>query len=62
MFRYFQTIRRQIADELLSVFDHFVGLAFKGVKEKFEVDLSSKRLYEYTIKNLYDQSTNQYHP
>ena len=62
MFRYFQTIRRQIADELLSVFDHFVGLALKGVKEKFEVDLSSKRLYEYTIKNLYDQSTNQYHP
>ena len=62
MFRYFQTIRRQIADELLSVFDHFVGLALKGVKEKFEVDLSSKRLYEYTIKKLYDQSTNQYHP
>ena len=62
MVKHIQTIRRQIADELLSVFDHFVGLALKGVKEKFEVDLSSKTLYEYTIKNLYDQSTNQYHP
>ena len=27
-----QTICRQIADELLSVFDHFVKLAFKGLK------------------------------
>ena len=26
-----QTIRRQFSDELLSVFDHFVGLALKGV-------------------------------
>ena len=26
-----QTICRQIADELLSVFDHFVGLALKGL-------------------------------
>ena len=26
-----QTIRRQIADELLSVFDHFVKLALKGL-------------------------------
>ena len=26
-----QTIRWQFADELLSVFDHFVGLALKGV-------------------------------
>ena len=29
-----QTIRRQIADELfLSVFDHFVGLALKGLMQ-----------------------------
>ena len=28
-----QTARRQIADELLSVLDHFVGLALKGLKE-----------------------------
>ena len=30
--RHFQAICRQIADELLSVFDHFVGLALKGLK------------------------------
>ena len=27
-----QTIRRQIADELLSVFVHFVGLVLKGLR------------------------------
>ena len=27
-----QTIRRQIADELLNVFDHFAGLTLKGLK------------------------------
>ena len=32
MAKHTQTIRGQIADELLSLFDHFVGLAFKGVK------------------------------
>ena len=26
-----QTIRRQFADEFSSVFDHFVGLALKGL-------------------------------
>ena len=29
MAKHTQTIRRQIADELLSVFGHFVNLAFK---------------------------------
>ena len=29
MVKHTQTIRRQIADEFLSVFDHFVGLALK---------------------------------
>ena len=28
-----QTIRRQFADEFLSVFDHFVKLALKGLTE-----------------------------
>ena len=31
MVKHTQTIRRQLADEL-SVFDHFVGLALKGLK------------------------------
>ena len=30
MVKHTQTIRRQIADELLRVFDHFVGLELKG--------------------------------
>ena len=33
MVKHTQTVRRQIADELfVSVFDHFVGLALKGLK------------------------------
>ena len=32
MVKHTQIIRRQIADELLSVFDHFVGLVLKGIK------------------------------
>ena len=32
MVKYTQTIRRQFADELLSVFDHFVRLALKAWK------------------------------
>ena len=31
MVKYTQTILRQIPDELLSVFDHFVKLALKGL-------------------------------
>ena len=37
MVQHTQTIRRQIADKFptncLSVFDHFVGLAFKGLNQ-----------------------------
>ena len=37
MVKHTQTIRRQIADEFLSVFDHFVILAFKGLRsQKFQ--------------------------
>ena len=32
MVKHTQKIRRQIADELLSVFGHFVGLALKGLR------------------------------
>ena len=31
MVKHTQTIRRQFADELLSVFDHFMNLALKGL-------------------------------
>ena len=31
MVKHTQTIRRQIADELYEMFDHFVGLALKGL-------------------------------
>ena len=31
MAKYTQTICRQIADELLECFDHFLGLALKGL-------------------------------
>ena len=34
-----QTIRRQIADELfVCVFDHFMGLLFKGLSEFKRID------------------------
>ena len=33
MVKHTQTIRRQIAGELI-VFDHFVGLALKGLKQR----------------------------
>ena len=32
MVKHIETIPRQIADELSDVFDHFVGLALKGLK------------------------------
>ena len=31
MVKHTQTIRRQIADNCLNVFDHFMGLALKGL-------------------------------
>ena len=34
MVKHTQTIRRQQPTNCLSVFDHFVGLAFKGLKDK----------------------------
>ena len=34
MFKYTQAIRRQKPTNWLSVFDHFVGLALKGLKKK----------------------------
>ena len=39
MVKHAQTIRRQIADELFDLFDHFVGLALKGVIMKDQPSL-----------------------
>ena len=39
MVKHTQTIRRQQPMNCLSVFDHFVGLALKGFREKFGNDL-----------------------
>ena len=36
-----QTFRRQIADDCLIVFDHFVGLALKGLKFNPDMRISS---------------------
>ena len=33
MVKHTQTIRRQFADDCLSVFDHFIGLALKGLRQ-----------------------------
>ena len=42
MVKHTQTIRQQIADELLSVFDRFGGLALKGLTE-YILDLVADR-------------------
>ena len=40
MVKHTQTIRRQIADKL-SVFDHFVGLSLKGLRNKINLESSN---------------------
>ena len=40
MAQHTQTIRRQFADELLSVFGHFLGLALKGLR--IDLDFGSR--------------------
>ena len=42
MVKHTQTIRWQIADELLSVFDHFVILALKGLSDCGIIETSHK--------------------
>ena len=46
-----QTIRRQIADELFEVFDHFVGLALKELSstKEFEEKDEKKQKHLYII-------------
>ena len=42
MVKYTQTIRRQQPTNCLSVFEHFVGLAFKGLKQEVKLTLLRK--------------------
>ena len=43
MVKHTQTIRRQFADECLSVFDHFVGLVLKGVNPFQAISIPDKK-------------------
>ena len=44
MVKHTQTIRRQSADELVRVFDHFVGLALKGLGISLSSQVMEKSL------------------
>ena len=46
MAKHTQTIRRQIADKMFSLFDHFLGFAPKGLTQPFQVNVSFLRLLE----------------
>ena len=46
MVKYTQTIRRQQRTSCLSVFDHFVGLVFKGLLENFIFCVVRKKLFK----------------
>ena len=54
MVKHAQTIRRQITDELLSVFDYFVGLALKWLNVLFVLKIFrfSPRLFGHVVKRL----------
>ena len=57
MVKHTQTIRRQQPMTCLSVFDHFVGLALRGLKTKkidlnFYFDLKIKNDLNYTANNF----------
>ena len=49
MVKHTQTIRRQIADKCLSVLDHFVKLALKGLKKRRKV-IEAQQLVDLPIK------------
>ena len=54
MVKHTQTIRREIADEFfLSVFDHFVGLALKGLSQMLCVDYLKVKTYLKKQTNLF---------
>ena len=60
MVKHTQAIRQQIADELLSVFDHFVGLALKGLNKcwigKDVLHVLRSRFWNRLYKNLQQES------
>ena len=45
-----QTIRRQLQTNCLSVFDHFVGLALKGLRENIEQEISTT--LQHSLSNI----------
>ena len=56
MVKHTQTIRRQFADEFLIVFDHFVGLALKGLKKSCHYIETSHLIFR--VNQLTDQLIN----
>ena len=52
MVQHTQTIRRQIADEFLSVCDHFVGLVLKGLSSRGALKLNFKNFSRSFSKNF----------
>ena len=52
MVQHTQTIRRQIADEFLSVSDHFVGLVLKGLSSGGALKLNFKNFSRSFSKNF----------
>ena len=49
MVKHTQTIRRQIAWVCLSVFDHFVGLALKGLNTKLFTEVYLRTCQKVTM-------------
>ena len=56
MIKYFQTICRQQPTNCLSVFDHFVGMALKGLS-LFENDHKMQDVYLKTIEIIFSCGT-----
>ena len=60
MVKHTQTIRRLLLTNCLSVFDHFIGLALKGLRDiaKYTLKLVAKNtLYDLKIFHAQSQST-----
>ena len=61
MIKHTQTIRGQIADNCLSVFDHFVGFALKGLRTILEVaGLKAICLFPHSKSNSFSDKVKRY--
>ena len=57
MVKHTQTIRRQFANELFEfVFDHFVGLALKGLNKDLSVKLQKNKSHNVSQNNCSSKS------